>query len=313
MHGVIEVFDEHLPVALVHEAQAAAGDFELAFGGAIGHVVDRAQRVTKVSLEVLACVIDLDKDEAAVAAHMRHRGEPLGRFALVQAGVFIAFFQRNGEQRAVCFVGPRMVGAAKELAGVAAGGADQFGAFVGAAVHHDAHAVVAVTDHDQRATANFVGDPVASVGELTFMAHVVPGVGKKVFLLELKNFGVNVEVAVHAVGLHQGADCCWIACVRSHGLQISLFGVQRSSARRARWARESQRWLVIRGGLIAVDVRPGGDASMQRASCCPRRRPKPQSATHAGCRLSRGGRCAPRCPSRCRNYADPVHGCRCSP
>src|SRR5689334_19467205 len=47
MHRVVQVLDEHLPVAVVQVAQAAAGDLELALGRAVGEVVDGGERVAE--------------------------------------------------------------------------------------------------------------------------------------------------------------------------------------------------------------------------------------------------------------------------
>ena len=102
VHRVVQVLDEHLPVAVVHVAQAAAGDLELALGRAVGHVVDRAQRVAEVVLEVGAGIVELDEDEAAVA---RARASPRpGRGPTshsLHAGAVVALLQRDGQQRAV--------------------------------------------------------------------------------------------------------------------------------------------------------------------------------------------------------------------
>jgi len=38
MHRVVQVLDEHLPVAVVQEAQAAAGELELALGRAVARL-----------------------------------------------------------------------------------------------------------------------------------------------------------------------------------------------------------------------------------------------------------------------------------
>ena len=214
VHGVVEVLDEELPVAVVYVAKAAASDLQLAFGRAVGHVVYGAERLAKVVLKALPHVMDLHENKATVDAHVLDGHQALRAFAGRKIRAHIAVFHRDGQQRAIGLVGPGVVGATEELAGVAASLADQARALVGAAVHHDAHAVVGVAHHDQRAPGDGHGQVVAGLGNLAVVARVVPGVGKKVLLFQREDVGVDVQVAVHLVWLNQGGNGLRVATVR---------------------------------------------------------------------------------------------------
>ena len=217
VHRVVQVLDEHLPVARVQEAQAAAGDLELAFGRAVGEVVDRRQRRAEVAREVGPGVAQLAEDEAAVALDVPDRHEPPRRFAVGQPRALVAALERDRAQAAVGVVGPGVVRAAEELAGVAGRRADDARALVRAAVHQDANAAVVVADRDQRPAGDLDRDVVARVRQLALVADVAPGVGEEVLLLEREDLGVDVEVAVDAVGLDQGADRVGVVAVARAG------------------------------------------------------------------------------------------------
>jgi hypothetical protein len=213
VHRVVQVLDEHLPVARVQEAQAPAGDLELAFGRAVGEVVDRGQRRAEVAREVGPGVAQLAEDEAAVALDVPTGTSPLRRFALGQPRAVVAALERDRAQAAVGVVGPGVVRAAEEPAGVAGRCADDARALVRAAVHQDADAAVVVADRDQRPAGDLDRDVVARVRQLALVADVAPGVGEEVLLLEREDLGVDVEVAVDAVGLDQGADRVGVVAV----------------------------------------------------------------------------------------------------
>ena len=135
------------------------------------------------------------------------------RLALGQARALVAALERDRAQAAVGVVGPGVVRAAEELAGVAGRRADDARALVRAAVHQDANAAVVVADRDQRPAGDLDRDVVARVRHLALVADVAPGVGEEVLLLEREDLGVDVEVAVDAVGLDQGADRVGIGAV----------------------------------------------------------------------------------------------------
>ena len=100
--GVGLVLDQHFPVAIVHVAQHAAGDFQPADRRAIDHVVDARQALAEIVLEVRAAVVQLREHEAAIILDVaRPARMPLRGLAILEAGVFVALAQRHREQRAV--------------------------------------------------------------------------------------------------------------------------------------------------------------------------------------------------------------------
>src|SRR5262249_19118368 len=106
MAGVGLILDQHLPIAIVHIAQHATGDLELADWRAIDHVVEARQAFTEKLLEIEAAIVDLCEYEAAIVpdmTHWRHSGRGA---ALFKAGVLVTLLQRDGEERAVGLEAP---------------------------------------------------------------------------------------------------------------------------------------------------------------------------------------------------------------
>ena len=93
MAGVGLVLDQHLPIAIVHVAQHAAGDFEPAGGRAVDHVVEARQALTEELLEARAGVVELGEDEAAVIVHVTNRVHALGGVAVGQPGLVVTLAQ----------------------------------------------------------------------------------------------------------------------------------------------------------------------------------------------------------------------------
>jgi len=60
-----------------------------------------------------------------------------------------------------------------------------------------------MADDDQRLAGDLGAQVVARIRQLRVVADVVPGVGEEVLLLEREQLFVDVEIAVHAIGLHQ--------------------------------------------------------------------------------------------------------------
>ncbi len=58
--------------------------------------------------------------EAAINFDILDDRQTLAGFALMQAGILVAVFQRNRQQRTIGLISPRVVRAAEEFAGVAA-------------------------------------------------------------------------------------------------------------------------------------------------------------------------------------------------
>jgi hypothetical protein len=121
MAGVGLVLDQHLPIAIVHVAQHAAGDLELAHWRTVDHVVEARQAFAEEFFEIEAAIVDLGEYETAVVTDMAHRRHSGRGMALLETGILVALLQGNREQGAVGLEAPGMVGAAEELSGVAAG------------------------------------------------------------------------------------------------------------------------------------------------------------------------------------------------
>ena len=164
------------------------------------------QRLAEVLLEAGADVVELGEQEAAVLAQIRHDDQALAGLAFAHRGAVVALLHRRVEQRAVGAEGPGVVRAAEELAGVAAGLRHQPRALVRAAVHQHLDAAVRLAHDDQRPAADLHRQVVTGLRNLAAVADVVPGVGEEVLLLQAEDLLAEVQVAVHAVGLHQRLD-----------------------------------------------------------------------------------------------------------
>ena len=119
MHRVVQVLDEHLPVAVVEKPQAAAGELELALGRAISEVVDGGERVTEVLAKAHSVLRQPGKHEAAVDLDVLQWRQARGRLRLLERGALIALLEWDVDERAVGAVGPGVVGAAERLSRVA--------------------------------------------------------------------------------------------------------------------------------------------------------------------------------------------------
>ena len=82
------------------------------------------------------------------------------------------------------------------------------------------------------------------------MADVVPGVGEEVLLLELEQFRVDVEVAVHPVGLDQ----------RAHGIGVAAIADSGDGHRMVR----SDVQNLQAGGWRASDARGGAQPTLNQ-------------------------------------------------
>jgi len=223
MAGVGLVVDQHLPVAAVHVAQHAARDFQAAFRRPVHHVVQRGQRVAEEFLERLALGIQAAEHKAAMVAHVLDGGHALAGFAVFQAGVFVALFQRDRQQAAVGLEGPGVIRAAEELARVAAGLACHHGAFVRAAVVQHANRLVAVAHHHHGLVAHSRGHVVAGIRNLAVVADEDPGVGIQALHFQVEQFLVDEEVLVHLGVAQQRTDGVGIVAVFGHdGFLVGL-------------------------------------------------------------------------------------------
>ena len=216
MTGVGQILDQHLPVAIVHVAQHAAGDFQPPGRRAIHHIVDRRQALAEIVLEVRPDVAHLGEDEAAIIFYIPHRRDAFDGDALFQPGVLVALAQRDREQRAVGLERPGMIWTAEEFPGVAAGVDGDARALVRAAVVEDVHHAVAVADHQDRLLADRRAIIIACVGHLAVVTDINPRVGEQMLHLQVENFLVDVNVAMDLGFAHQLAHRCGVAVVFAH-------------------------------------------------------------------------------------------------
>ena len=117
MRGVAEVFEIEFPVAVIGMLEDAAGDFELAVGRAIDHVVERRRHVAEPVFERWPLGGLIDENKAAIARHARHMQHRHGRAFRIEARR-IAVLQRHSFQAAVEMIGPAVI-AALEFVGPA--------------------------------------------------------------------------------------------------------------------------------------------------------------------------------------------------
>ena len=91
MHGVVEVLDEHLPVAVVQVAQCAADDFETARRRAVRQIVDRGERLAEIVARNSAPPrLRSREHETAMDRHGAHRSESERRRRFIETGAGIA-------------------------------------------------------------------------------------------------------------------------------------------------------------------------------------------------------------------------------
>ncbi len=216
MRGVGLVLDQHLPIAVVHVAEHAAGDLEPAGRRAVDHVVDARQAVAEELLEARPDVVELGEDEAAMIVDVADRVHALRGVALLELGALVALGERNLPERAVGAEGPGVIRAAEELAGVAAGLGGDAGALVRTAVVQHMHGAVAVAHHQDRRGADGGAEIVALVRHLAVVADIDPGVGEQVLHLELEHLLVEIDVAMDLGLADQIADGLAVAAVSVH-------------------------------------------------------------------------------------------------
>ena len=92
------VLHQHLPIAIVHVAQHASGNFESPGRRTVDHVVDAAEAFAEKLFEIGTCVIQLCKDEAPIISYVAHGADALARVARLEPGVLVSLPQRDKEQ-----------------------------------------------------------------------------------------------------------------------------------------------------------------------------------------------------------------------
>ena len=178
--------NQHLPVAVVHVTQHTTGNLQPAFGRTVDHVVDGRQRVTKILHEADTSRAEPTKHKIAINLNRLHWGHALARFAAVKAGIFVALFQRHGQQLTVSLEGPGVVGAAEELAGIATDFSGHLDALVWTTVVQHLDAAIGLTYHDHGLGTYRRCDVVASLGHLAGMSNIDPGVDEQLTHLQLE-------------------------------------------------------------------------------------------------------------------------------
>ncbi len=248
--GVCLVLDQHLPVAVVHVAQHAACHFQPADRRAVDHIVEARQAVGEEVLEAEAGIVQLGEHESAVVAHVLDRRHALAGVAGLEPGVLVALSERDREQRPVGLEAPGVIGAAEELARVAAGLAGDACALVRAAVEQHVHRIVGVAYHQHGLVADVGAEIVALVRHLAVMADIHPGVGEQVLHLQLEDFLVDVDVAMHLGVAHQTAHRLGIAPVSGHRLRSPA---HRSITSRGDFDRDTQICISLPAAFSASE------------------------------------------------------------
>ncbi len=121
----------------------------------------------------------------------------------VERGAFHAPTQRNSQQLTTELIGPRVVRAAKKLAGIAAAMGDELGAFVRTAVIQDIDLAIAIARHDDVLVADAACNVIAWILYLAFMTHINPGLAVDTIHFKLENFRVGINPLMHAVWADQ--------------------------------------------------------------------------------------------------------------
>ena len=197
MTGIGLVLDQHLPIATVQVAQRRALDHQLSLRRAVDHVVDRRQALPEELLEALPALVQLDEDEVAVDVEVGDRAQTAGGFSVVQSGILVTLLERDRQQLAVGPERPGVIGAAKELAGVAALLRGDARALVRTAVVENVNRSVAMAHHQKRLVTDRRRDIVAGLGKLAGVTHVDPGLCEEMAHLQVEDLGVYIDVPVH--------------------------------------------------------------------------------------------------------------------
>src|SRR6185312_1059280 len=186
-------------------AEAAADHLELALGRAVDHVVDRGACIAEIVSEARPLLGQAREDEATIALDARQLHHAVARIGEIDRRALIASLHRNAAQRAVGAVGPAVIAAAEE-ADIALAIAHHFGAAMAAAIMEHIDLAVAVPAYHHRLSADGCGDIIARVLHLALMPDPYPGAAEDALHLNLEKGGIDIDVAMNAVGLDQRAD-----------------------------------------------------------------------------------------------------------
>ena len=238
MRGVAQVLEIDLPVAVIGMLEHAASCLDLAVGGAVDQVVERARHGAEPFLQVRAVGRFAREHEAAVAFHPRHRLHRHFRVADLEVAR-IAVIERHGFQPAVEMIGPAVV-AAGELVRRALLGGHHHGAAVGALVADHAQFAVLVARHHHRMAADLRREIIAGLLHLAFVADVDPRLAEDARHLQIEDRRIGVELPVHAAGLEEAGEVLFCKSLSHAGDFTASRRRSRASACR-RCGRDSRR------------------------------------------------------------------------
>jgi hypothetical protein len=208
------VLEEQLPVRLLDHAVAVRHHLDLAFGGAVAHVVEADPGGTEPLDERRAVLRQAGEKESAVRRDARRARHAVRRVGLRQPRALVALLVGDGEQLAVELEAPAVVGAAHFLAGVAAEQRAELRAAVRAAVEEHAHRAGRIAQHHHRLAGDVEGPVVAGLGHLRLVPGVDPGLGEDLLELLLEYLGIGVAAPVDAVGFDQPVYVFHISLLR---------------------------------------------------------------------------------------------------
>ncbi len=204
MQGVELVLQEDLPVRVLNHAEAVGHHFHLALRRAVAHVVEGNPRFTQELLQRRPVLGQAREHEAAVPLHAGRRLDVAVRVVAAPARAGVArLHHRDVAQAAIVVEGPGVVGATKELAGVAEAVPTYHRAAVRAAVVEHPHRTVGAAHHHHRLPADLHGVVVARLGYLRLVSAVDPHALVDALHLQLEDVRIGVDLLAHPVGLDE--------------------------------------------------------------------------------------------------------------
>ncbi len=221
-------------------------------------------------------------------------GEPEARSGrtLRQPRRLVIRLERHRQQPPVRRIGPGVIGTADRAPGIPAPLAQDLGALVGAAVDEHPDRGIALPHHDHRAGADGGGQEIAGRRHLARVADIDPALPEQALVFEREDFGIDIDIAMHPIGLDQRFDSQGIVAISRHqpsalpplerarvdaagrsrqvaraGLELGTLHLLRCGQRQRRHEREPPRYLVV-GELFAAR----GPRSRGRSPACGRAR-----------------------------------------
>src|SRR5699024_336917 len=96
-------------------------------------------------------------------------------------------------------------------------------ALVRATVLHGFDVAVFLSHDDQWLTGDVIGQEITGVRNLAVVADIIPGVGEIVFLFQLEQFLIDVQIAMHLFRLHQRPYSVRVLAIGIH--TVTLLGM----------------------------------------------------------------------------------------